>query len=117
MKNSESVQHEYHFHLYFPLDRYEEAKKVLDGFKGEFSLPVGRQWDRPVGPHPIGSCQITVTSDFFETVVHWFFKHRGGFDVFVHHVSGDDLRDHTDAVMWIGKSHPLKLEMFRKSSD
>ncbi|MEC8282286.1 MAG: DOPA 4,5-dioxygenase family protein [Pseudomonadota bacterium] len=32
--------------------------------------------------------------------------------VFVHGLSGEDWRDHTDLVIWLGPSVPLNLAMF-----
>ena len=81
-------------------------------FADEFDYDVGRAWDRPVGPHPIGSCQVTVPEGAFEGVSRWFLKNRKGFDLFVHIVTGDDWLDHTEGVMWIGKSHELNLKFF-----
>ena len=103
----------YHFHLYYEVSQIKKAQEVLDHFRANFNFPIGRVWDRPVGPHPIGSCQITVPSGDFEEVTNWFFDNRQELDLFVHRDSGNDLKDHTEAVMWIGKSYDLKLEIFQ----
>jgi hypothetical protein len=39
---------------------------------------------------------------------------HGALDVFLHPNTGDGLRDHRDAAVWIGHSHTLKLEVFGK---
>ncbi|MFT7095134.1 MAG: DOPA 4,5-dioxygenase [Alcanivorax sp.] len=41
---------------------------------------------------------------------------RNGLTVFVHGLSGDDLRDHTELVMWLGESLPLDLSIFQFSA-
>jgi aromatic ring-cleaving dioxygenase len=102
----------YHFHLYYPVAEISKAQSIVDKLKTIEGIEIGRVWDRPVGPHPIGSCQITVYPGDFEKMTNWFLENREGFDVFVHGVSGDDIIDHTKHVMWIGKEHPLKLEIF-----
>lgn len=110
----------FHFHLYYPVSEVEKAREVLrrieEDLKDELHLEIGRSWERPVGPHPIGSCQVSVPNDSFSQMTHWFLENRGDFDVFVHGVTGDDYRDHTQYVMWIGKEHPLKLEIFKKKA-
>ena len=41
-------------------------------------------------------------------------KNRNGFDLFIHPISGDDIADHKDNIMWIGKSYKLNTEFFNK---
>lgn len=104
----------YHFHLYYPLDELERANEVMNNIKRNFNVDIGRLWDRAVGPHPIGSCQITVPKELFEKMTNWLLENRNGVDVFIHAVTGDDLLDHTDYVMWIGEKHKLNLDVFTK---
>lgn len=108
----------FHFHLYYPFSEVERARKILKRIENEvleeLGLQIGRSWEKPVGPHPIGSCQVSVPNKSFSLMTHWFLENREDFDVFVHGVTGDDYRDHTQYVMWIGKEHPLKLSIFKK---
>lgn len=102
----------YHFHLYYEINEMELAQSVIDELKELDNIEIGRLWDKPVGPHPIGSCQVTVLKGDFEKMSLWFLDNRKNLDVFVHAVSGDDIKDHTDYVMWIGKEHKLNLDFF-----
>lgn len=104
----------YHFHLYFNADQIELAKSISKELEELYKVPVGRVWDRPVGPHPVNSCQVTVSSEKFEEVVSWLLINRKGLDVFIHPEGQDDLADHRDHIMWIGKSYDLNLEIFKK---
>lgn len=105
----------YHFHLYYPVAMIEQAQHILSKLSSEHKdIPIGRAWDKPVGPHPIGSCQVTVTHENFHQMIEWFFLNRAGFSVFIHAVTGDDYIDHTDYVLWMGKEHKLNLEIFKK---
>lgn len=107
----------FHFHLYYPFEKINEATEVLNKLREEkVGIPIGRIWDRPVGPHPIGSCQVTVEADQYYEMIQWFLINRNGFSLFIHPDTGDDLADHTDYVMWMGKEHPLKIEQFKKKS-
>jgi aromatic ring-cleaving dioxygenase len=74
---------------------------------------MGRVHERPVGPHPAWSCQLTFDAADFDRVIPWLEDHRGELDVFVHGQTGDDLADHTTHASWLGKAYELKLDMFR----
>jgi aromatic ring-cleaving dioxygenase len=105
----------YHFHLYYPINKIEQARNILEKLRSENKyIEIGRVWDRPVGPHPIGSCQVSVTKNNFQEMIEWFFNGREGFSLFIHAVTGDDYLDHTDYVLWMGKEFQLNLEMFKK---
>ena len=66
--------------------------------------------DNPVGPHPRGSCQLTIGKEQFTDVVSWLVLNRSGLTVFTHAQTGNALKDHTDHVIWLGPSETLKLD-------
>ena len=99
----------YHAHVYFDADTREQAAKLCAAAGETFGVKVGRMHDRPVGPHPRGSCQLTVPADQFATVIPWLIENRRGLTIFTHAETGDALKDHTDHVIWLGPSEPLKL--------
>jgi DOPA 4,5-dioxygenase len=39
----------------------------------------------------------------------WLIANRKGFTIFAHALSGDEIKDHTDHVIWLGPSEPLDL--------
>lgn len=106
---------DYHFHLYYDVKDIETASRLRDKISETFEVEVGRLWDKPVGPHPIGSCQVTVSSELFQEVMVWLLSNRDGIDFFIHPNTGDNLADHSDYIMWIGKSYELNLDGFRKA--
>lgn len=103
----------YHFHLYFSKEQIATATDLAGQLGEIFKLSVGRVWDRPVGPHPVNSCQITVPKDKFEAVVSWLLVNRLGLDVFIHPEGDNDLIDHRDHIMWIGRSYEINLDIFK----
>ena len=103
----------YHAHLYFPLGNTNDVESLVNKIKSNFNLNIGRIIDKPIGPHPIGSCQVTVPQELFSDFIPWLSKERGELDVFIHALSGDDLADHTQYIMWLGNSHQLNLDMFK----
>jgi aromatic ring-cleaving dioxygenase len=102
----------YHAHVYFDAQTVGQAR-VLCGQAGElFGVAVGRIHEKLVGPHPQWSCQLAFDSKQFDQVVPWLEQNRGGMDVFVHGLTGDDLADHTTHAMWLGNEHALNLAIF-----
>ena len=108
----ESPFESYHAHIYFPLGETSEVEALVEKIRANFDFKIGTIHNRPVGPHPIGSCQVLVSQKDFASFIPWLSKHRGELDIFVHPCSGNDLLDHTDYVMWLGKSYKLNIEMF-----
>ena len=103
----------FHFHLYYELDDIAKVENLIIKLKEIDHVQIGRIHKKPVGPHPIGSCQITVFKENYYEMTEWFLNNRDGIDLFIHPVSGEDLIDHTDFAMWIGKSYELNLDIFK----
>jgi DOPA 4,5-dioxygenase len=72
---------------------------------------MGRVHERPVGPHPDWSCQLTFKQETFGQLIPWLAMNRSGLVVFVHPISDNDLLDHRERAMWMGAVRPLDLSM------
>jgi aromatic ring-cleaving dioxygenase len=107
--NPMSTINGYHAHVYFDAAERERAARLCEAAHAAFGVAVGRMHDRPVGPHPRGSCQLTVATDQLASVLPWLVLNRNGLTVFAHAQTGDALKDHTDHVIWLGPSEPLDL--------
>ena len=70
---------------------------------------LGRFHEEPVGPHPRWSYQLAFPAAVFAHVVGWLALNHGALDVFIHPNTGDELRDHRDCALWLGRSHVLNL--------
>ena len=99
----------YHAHVYFDAANREQARRLCEAAGRELGVLVGRMHDKPVGPHPRGSCQLAFGPDLFGKVVPWLVVHRGGLTVFAHAETGDAMKDHTEHVVWLGPSEMLNL--------
>ena len=102
----------FHAHIYFDPDEIEKARALGDEAHRRFRIPVGHYHLRPVGPHPRGSCQLTVPPEQFGEVAQWLVLNRGGLTIFAHASTGEDLADHTEHVIWFGPSEKLDLSIF-----
>ena len=104
----------YHAHVYFDAANREQARELCETAGRNFPLVVGRMHDKAVGPHPQGSCQLAFGPELFGQVIPWLIENRNGLTVFAHANTGDDLKDHTEHVLWLGQSEALKLTAFVK---
>ncbi len=104
---------DFHAHIYYDPDEVEVARQLAAATQAKFSVAVGHFHLRPVGPHPRGSCQLTVPSDLFGDVAQWLALNRGELTIFAHANTGNDLADHTQHVIWFGPSEELNLSLFR----
>jgi DOPA 4,5-dioxygenase len=105
----------YHAHVYFDAATRESARRLTEAAGQAFALTVGRMHDKPVGPHPRASCQLSFTPELFGQVITWLMLNRGGLTVFAHAVTDDSLKDHTEHVLWLGPSEPLNLAALTRS--
>jgi DOPA 4,5-dioxygenase len=103
---------DFHAHIYFDPEQVAEAQALAREAQRLFGVPVGHFHLGPVGPHPRGSCQLTVTTEGFGEFAQWAALNRKGLTIFAHAETGDDLADHTSHVIWFGPSEPLDLRIF-----
>ncbi|MEO7634114.1 MAG: DOPA 4,5-dioxygenase family protein [Sphingomicrobium sp.] len=109
---TEPTIRDYHAHIYFDPEQVEQARALGAAAQQRFGVPVGHYHLRPVGPHPRGSCQLTVPTQLFGEVAGWLALNRGDLTIFAHTSTGDDRADHSRHVIWFGPSEPLDLTIF-----
>ena len=103
---------DFHAHIYFDPAELAQAEALSGEAARLFGVAVGRHHLKPIGPHPRGSCQLTVARDRFGEVAQWLALNRGALTIFAHANTGDDLADHTAHVIWFGPSETLRLDIF-----
>jgi DOPA 4,5-dioxygenase len=101
----------WHAHVYFDAASRDRAWTLREVIQRELAglVEIGRFHERPVGPHPMWSYQLAFVPAQFARVVGWLALNHGALDVFVHPNTGDELRDHRDCALWLGRSHDLNL--------
>ena len=106
-----SIITSWHAHVYFEASSREAAGALRETIAIELAgrVDIGRFHERPVGPHPMWSYQLAFREADFSHVVAWLALNHGSLDVFVHPNTDDELRDHRDSALWLGKSHALNL--------
>ena len=101
----------FHAHIYFDPPELETARRIAAEAQQRFGVAVGRFHERPIGPHPRGSCQLTVAAERFGDFALWAVLNRRGLTIVAHAETGDDLADHTGHVIWFGPSETLDLSV------
>ena len=99
----------YHAHVYFDKDTVRQATDLCQHAAGLFKLEMGRVHEKPVGPHPMWSCQLAFVPDVFDEIMPWLALNRNGLIVFTHPETGDVIKDHTDHAIWMGQGMELNL--------
>ena len=102
----------FHAHIYFDPEQIEQARALAAAAHEAFGCPVGHFHLEPVGPHPRGSCQLSLRPEQFARFAVWAPEARGTLTIFAHGLSGNDLDDHTRFVVWFGRSEPLDMSIF-----
>jgi aromatic ring-cleaving dioxygenase len=104
---------DFHAHIYFDADEVDIARSLASAAQARFAVPVGHFHLAPIGPHPRGSCQMTVPTGQFGEMAQWLTLNRGSLTIFAHANTGHDLADHTQHVIWFGPSETLDLSIFK----
>ena len=106
-----SLVESWHAHVYFDAASRDAAWALREVIVTELAgqIEMGRFHERPVGPHPMWSYQLAFTAAVFSPVVTWLTLNHAALDVFIHPNTGDELRDHRDCALWLGRSYTLNL--------
>jgi DOPA 4,5-dioxygenase len=101
----------WHAHVYFEAASRDAAWAMRETVQAELAghVQIGRFHEKPVGPHPMWSFQVAFDANEFAGVVGWLALNHGALDVFVHPNTDDELRDHRDCAIWLGRSYALNL--------
>jgi aromatic ring-cleaving dioxygenase len=105
---------DYHAHIYYEPD----TRSVAEALRAQMEVlfphcRYGRWHDRPVGPHPSAMFQVAFDTNLFATLVPWLMLNHGPLTVFLHPETGDELTDHAERAIWIGRQQALKLDQFK----
>jgi len=106
-----SIIDSWHAHVYFDVSSRDAARALRETIEKELAgrMELGRFHEKPVGPHPMWSYQLAFAPADFPDVVSWLALNHDVLDVFIHPNTGDELRDHRDCALWLGRSHVLNL--------
>lgn len=108
----------YHIHIYYPEEAGPEAARALrDALAERFEVELGMWRETAGGPHPTPMFQVNFATPLFAEIVPWLMLNRGGLDVLVHPETGDDVADHGDYALWLGRTLPIDFDAVRAFMD
>lgn len=96
----------YHIHIYFQPGAGSERDALA------LAQELGRRFPQAVedmhrvgkvGPHTAENIGVTISPQAFGEVVSWLQMNGKGLSILVHPRTGDELLDHLEAAMWLGK--------------
>lgn len=102
----------YHAHVYFDAETLGRARSLCETARDLFPIEMGRIHEKPVGPHPMWSCQLAFGPEQAADIIGWLALNRQGLTIFTHPITGDDLADHRDHAIWMGAMPVLNLDIF-----
>ncbi|HHF2907466.1 DOPA 4,5-dioxygenase family protein [Vibrio alginolyticus] len=105
----------YHAHVYFPLREQDKAQALNEIIRQERQdvLRVFPLVGRLVGPHKMPMFEIHLES-LSEDFLAWLDTIRGDFSVLIHPVSEEELLDHTERAIWLGREIGVFEEKLEK---
>ena len=105
---------DWHAHVYFDPASRDAAWALRERIERAFTIALGRFHEKPVGPHPLYSYQVAFANEQLAALLSWLTLNRGDLTVFIHPNTGQDLEDHRDRAIWMGRQMPLVLDIFTK---
>ena len=104
----------YHIHIYYTeAEGPEVARGLRDALAMRFEVELGMWPETAGGPHPAPMFQVNFATRRFAEIVPWLMLNRGRLDVLVHPETGDDVADHGDFALWLGRVLPIDFEAVR----
>jgi len=104
----------YHAHVYYDAESKETAARLRAQIEDGFEIEMGRWHDHPVGPHPIGSYQVAFSPTLFGDIVPWLAMNHGRLTVFIHPLTGDVVREHTENALWLGREMEIDVSFLER---
>jgi aromatic ring-cleaving dioxygenase len=102
----------YHAHIYFKPEETTSARRLARRALVTGIAETVKLHERPVGPHPTGMLELHFNEVSYALVTKWIETHCGMYSVLIHQDTGDDVKDHTDGIRWLGQKLPLDFGFF-----
>lgn len=102
----------FHIHIYFEENQIDQALSLIEEGSCARLFDVIKMQEKPVGPHPTGMVELHFKEPCYSQALDWVNYHRGILTAMIHQDTGDDYKDHTDHIQWIGPKLVLDFEFF-----
>ncbi len=102
----------FHAHIYIKKQNLSETQEIIRLAQIIGIFEYVELFDEPIGPHPFGMIELHFSDQVYHVALEWLKSHHGNFSVFIHQETGDDFRDHTDGVIWLGTPVEIDFSFF-----
>lgn len=102
----------FHAHIYFESDQQPEITKLRLLALSDTLFTLNKLHEKPVGPHPKAMLELHFTDVAYERAMAWLKANCFSFSVLIHQDTGDDFKDHTDDIHWLGEVLPINFSFF-----
>ena len=89
------------------MDLFEKAKARQGSIFKTWKI-----YHKNVGPHPLPMMELHFQESTREEVIAWIKSEASKHSALIHEDSGDDFKDHTDGVYWIGQELLIDFSFF-----
>lgn len=102
----------FHAHIYFKPENINFAKILFHTVQDIEFFTKAEFCEKPIGPHPLGMIEAHFREPCYNLVIEWLESNRGPCSTLVHEDTNDDVRDHTDGILWLGPELPIDFGFF-----
>lgn len=106
------MEKRFHAHIYFEPKDLEGARSLAERARTINQFQFVTLSEIPIGPHPMGMIEIHFSEPSQSVAIDWIKNNRGSFSVLIHQDTGDDVKDHTENIQWLGPTVPLDFSFF-----
>lgn len=107
----------FHVHIYFDPGTQSETDAAavswaLKRYIYVYTFPPGQIG--AIGPHTKPNFEVDISARDVAAVIAWLQKNGRGLSTLIHPRSGDEIKDHFDDAIWLGKPVPLNEAFFKR---
>jgi aromatic ring-cleaving dioxygenase len=102
----------FHVHVYFETKDKELAQTCFEKALLIDLFDTVKFQEQPIGPHPRGMVEMHFRDPCYDRVIDWVKTNQDGLTTMIHQDTGDDYKDHTEHIQWLGKPLTLNFSFF-----
>lgn len=107
----------WHCHIYFAPERRDHAVFLNDGIQDRFPIWDYRWLDKSNVLHPQPMFRFQFRREDLADFLEYITLNRKDLSILVHAITGDDVIDHTENVMWMGEPLTLDIDKLKEYQD
>ncbi len=112
----------FHSHVYYTTETKQQAfelyQKIAEHFLKDGSFVEMKPLiDRCLGPHTLWMFEFNFNADLFSHAFSFLCEHRNGLSVLIHPISGNEILDHTDYAMFLGRKESLNIGVLKSKTE